>query len=291
VPLALAAALLSALCYGVATVLQALGARATPRGYGVDPRLLMRVVRQGPFVAGIALDIAGFLAQFWALRSLPLFLVQAAQAANFAVTAVVAVPLLGARLSARQWVAVAGVCAGLALLALSAGQEHPDNVGLGARLILLGAAVLIGAAGFAAGRLPAGAQPAVLGVVAGLGFGAVAVAARTLTSLSPAHLLRDPSAYALAVGGVLAFLFFTTGLQRASVTAVAASVVVAETAVPALVGVLALGDRTRPGMVPAAVAGFVLSVVGALVLARFAEPGGASESGGTGGAAGPRVAA
>jgi len=84
--------------------------------------------------------------------------------------------------------------------------------------------------------------------------------------------VRDPSAYALAAGGVVAFLFFTTGLQRGSVTAVTAAVVVAETVVPAAVGVFALGDSTRAGLAPLAVAGFGLSIAGALVLARFGEP-------------------
>ncbi len=269
----LLAAIASALCYGVATALQALGARATPHGRtGVDPRLLVRVLGQAPFVAGIVLDLAGFLAQFWALRYLPLYLVQAAQAANLAVTAVVAVPVLGVRLTRRQWFAVLGVCLGLALLALSAGPESAARAPTALRYGLLGCVALLGVAGFAAGRAAPPVQSVVLGTVAGLGFGAVAVAARTLTDLDPAHLVRNPSTYALAGGGVLAFLFYATGLQRGSVTAVTAAVVVAETAVPALVGVLALGDHTRPGLVPLALAGFALSVVGALVLARFGEP-------------------
>jgi len=152
VSLPLLAALCSALCYGVATVLQARGARAVPHGGAVDPRLLVRVLRQGPFVAGIALDVVGAVAQFWALRYLPLFLVQAAQAANLAVTAVVAVPLLHVRLTVRQWSAVGGVCAGLALLAVSAGRENPAHVALSARLGLLACVAVLAVAGFAAGR-------------------------------------------------------------------------------------------------------------------------------------------
>jgi len=49
-------------------------------------------------------------------------------------------------------------------------------------------------------------------------------------------------------------------------------VVVAEPLMPALVGVLLLGDRTRDGYVPLAVVGFALAVAGALALARFGEP-------------------
>jgi hypothetical protein len=48
-------------------------------------------------------------------------------------------------------------------------------------------------------------------------------------------------------------------------------VVVGETAVPALIGVLALGDRTRPGLWPLALLGFLLAVAGALALAQYGE--------------------
>jgi uncharacterized membrane protein YdcZ (DUF606 family) len=67
-------------------------------------------------------------------------------------------------------------------------------------------------------------------------------------------------------------LFFTTALQRGSVTTTTAAVVVAETLMPALIGVFLLGDGTRQGFTWVAVAGFVLAVAGALALARFGEP-------------------
>jgi drug/metabolite transporter (DMT)-like permease len=272
VALALLAALASALCYGVATALQARGARAAPDAGTVDLRLLVRVLRQAPFVVGIALDVAGFAFQFAALRRLPVFLVQAAQAGNLAVTAVAAVALLGARLTAGQWSAVLAVCVGLSLLALSAGAQDPRPAGLGFRVALLACVGVLITLGIAAGRAREPARSATLGLVAGLGFGLTALAIRSLPSLAPGALLRDPASYALAGGGVLAFLFFTTGLQRGSVTAISAAVVVGETALPAMAGVLVLGDHTRPGFVPVAIVGFAMAIAGALVLARFGEP-------------------
>jgi drug/metabolite transporter (DMT)-like permease len=303
---ALLAAAGSAVCYGVASVLQAIGARATRDTGTVDPRLLGRLVRQTPFLIGVLCDLAGAVLQFLALRRLPLFLVQATQSANLAVTAVAAVPVLGARLAARHWWAVAAVCAGLALLAASAGVGDPRPPGFGFRLALLGCLVLLALAGLAAGRVgraagagrsggaghsagagrsggaghSAGAGrsrgsvagASALGAAAGLGFGLTALAARSLTNLSPGHLVRDPAVYAAVGGGVVAFQFFATGLQRGSVTAVAAAVVVTETAVPAVVGIIALGDHTRPGFAPVAAVGFLLAIVGALALARFGEP-------------------
>jgi hypothetical protein len=135
----------------------------------------------------------------------------------------------------------------------------------------VGSVVLLAAVGFAVGRRPGPTPSAVLGLVAGLGFGVVALAARALTVLSPGRLVSDPATYALIMGGLVAFLFFATGLQRGVVTVVTAAVVVGETLAPATVGVLVFGDHTRPGMVPFAVGGFVVAVAGAFGLTRFGQ--------------------
>src|SRR6266496_1966482 len=117
----------AAVFFGVATVMQAAAARAADTGVaGVDPRLLVRLLGQWRFLAGIGLDLVGFLAELAALRNLPLFVVQAAVASSLAVTAVAATAMVGAVLSGREWAAVAAVCAGLALLGLSAGTESAD---------------------------------------------------------------------------------------------------------------------------------------------------------------------
>jgi drug/metabolite transporter (DMT)-like permease len=272
VPIALFAAVASALFYGVAATLESRGAKAAPRTSVASPRILIDALRQVPFLVGVCLSGLGFVAQFFALRSLPVFVVQAMQAGSLAVTAVVAIPVLRARLGRQQWIAVVTVCAGLALLASSAGTESVTRAGLGIRAALLVASTVLTAAGLAADRLAPARRPVVLGTVAGLGFGVVALAARSLAVLTPAHLLLDPAAYALVLGGLAAFGFFTRGLQTGSVTVVTAAVVVCETAAPALIGVLLLGDRTRPGSIPVAVLGFVAAVTGALLLAWLGDP-------------------
>jgi drug/metabolite transporter (DMT)-like permease len=272
VVLSLLGAVAAAGCFGTASVLQAVAARSAPAGDGVDPRLLVRLLRQWPFLLGTCMDVLGFLAELTALRSLPLFVVQATVAANLAVTAVVAVRVLRVRLTGREWTAVAAVCAGLAMLGLSAGHENPALVSLRLKLVLLGCVVLIGLGGALAGRLRGEARSVALGLAAGLGFGFVAVGSRVVRSLNPLDLLRDPATYVVAVGGLVAFLFFATALQRGSVTTTTATVVVAETLMPAVLGVVLLRDGTRHGFVWVAAVGFALAVAGALVLARFGEP-------------------
>jgi hypothetical protein len=111
----------------------------------------------------------------------------------------------------------------------------------------------------------------VLGAVAGLGYGVLAVAARVLPSFSPQQLVRDPAAYALAAAGVVSFMLYATALEDGSVTVATAAVVLAETTPPAVVGIMFLGDHTRPGLGGVAVLGFSLAVVCAVALARFGE--------------------
>ncbi|MFI5606835.1 hypothetical protein [Amycolatopsis sp. NPDC051903] len=265
-------ALLSAVAYGIASVLQAVAAKAAPdAGAGVDPRLLLRVLRQWKYVVGLGLDVLGFVAQLAALHVLPLFVVQATQAASLAVTAV-AVRVLGVRLGPREWAAVAVVCAGLGLLGASAQSEGSDPVGLGFRLALAGAVVVLGLAGIAAGKAGRRVRTPALGLIAGLSFGLVAVAGRIIPSFAPLDLLTDPALYLVAVSGGMAMLFFATALQRGSVTTSTAMMVLGETVLPSLVGIALLGDSTRPGFAAVAVAGFVLAVTAALALARFGEP-------------------
>jgi len=64
-------------CYGVGSVLQSIAARRTATAAGLDPRLLARIATQAPYLVGTALDLVGWLFSLVAVRTLPLFAVQA----------------------------------------------------------------------------------------------------------------------------------------------------------------------------------------------------------------------
>ncbi|MFF1687592.1 MULTISPECIES: hypothetical protein [unclassified Streptomyces] len=266
-------ALGSAVCFGTASVLQAVATRAAEpgSGSGVDAALLLRALRQWRYVAGLGLDLLGFVLQVVALRSIPIYAVGAALAASLAVTAVVAARLLGVRLSGVEWGAVGVVVAGLAMLGLASGTEG-DRTGSDAlRYAMLGTAVGVLLIGAVAGRLPGRGRALALGLGSGFGFGVVEVSVRLIDDVSPDALLTNPATYALLLGGGAAFLLLTSALQKGSVTTATAGMVVGETVGPALVGVIWLGDRTREGLGWLAVLGFVVAVAGALALARFGE--------------------
>ena len=277
----MAAALVAALCYGVAAVMQAMAVRAASRRTAdsanksrlgtVDPGLVVRMLHQWPFIASLGLDLIGFFAQLVALRQLPLFAAQAIIASNLAVTAVFAAWLLHLELAWREWLAVGGVILGVAMLGSSAGAHAVTGVSSQFKLALILAVAGIAAAGIAASRLPRSARTPVLGAIAGLGYGVLAVAARVLPGFSPHELIRDPAAYALAAAGIVSFMLYATALEAGSVTVATAAVVLAETVPPAVVGVMFLGDHTRPGLGGVAVLGFSLAIVCAVALARFGE--------------------
>ena len=262
-------------CYGTATVLQAVATRSVEAGSGsgVDAVLLLRAVRQWRYLAGFALDGLGFLLQVVALRLVPIYVVAAAIAASLAVTAIVAAWVLSARLSSVEWTAVGVVCVGLAMLGLAAGPEGSGHgpAGLGWALLGVVAALLI--AGAAAGRLDDRSRALVLGLGAGGGFGVVEVGVRLIDTidLTKAAFYTNPGLYAVIAGGAAGFLLLTSALSRGSVTTAVAGMVVGETIGPALVGVVWFGDRSREGLGWMVVVGFVIAVLGTLVLARFGE--------------------
>jgi drug/metabolite transporter (DMT)-like permease len=265
----LAAALGAAVAFGVAAVLQAVAARRTHSASTLDPRLLLRLLRHPTFALALVLNGVGFALHVVALQDLPLFLVQSAIAGSVAVTAVLAAVVLEVPMGARSWAAVGAVCAGLALLASGAQDGAASDPGGGLRVALALVLVAVGALGVAAGRASGPVGAAALGLLGGVGFAVVAVAARLLHDLTPATLVGDPLTYVLLVAGALAFLLYSTGMQRASVTTATAALVVTQTAVPAAVGVVLLGDQVRSGAGPVAAAGFVVALAGALALARF----------------------
>jgi drug/metabolite transporter (DMT)-like permease len=275
----LVAAVVAALCYGVASVMQAVAVRAastrsrSAAGAGrLDPGLIPRLLGQWRFVASMVIDLAGFLAQLVALQRLPLFAVQAMVAANLAVIAVLATATIGATLSLREWLAVTGVVAGVGLLGSSAGAEGATHPGVAFKVALIVATGVLGLCGVIAARLLRDpARTLVLGTIAGFGFGAVGIAARVLTGFAPLTLLRDPAAYAVVAAGIVSFVFYATALEGGSVTVATSAVVLAETLPPAVVGVFFLGDTTRHGLTPVAVVGFGVAVVSAVMLARFGE--------------------
>jgi uncharacterized membrane protein len=117
-------AALAACSAATSAILQSIGARRITTTRQLDPRLLLCLVTCGPYAAGLALDGASSGLTIAALRSVPLFAVQAVAASNVGIIALLATVVLRARLRRREWLAVGAIVAGLA----NDHQRGPDKV-------------------------------------------------------------------------------------------------------------------------------------------------------------------
>jgi drug/metabolite transporter (DMT)-like permease len=278
----LAGAFAAAIAYGVATVLQAVGARSAAPAAGPDARLMLRLLRSIPYVVGLALDVVGFGLSLAALRSQPLFIVQAIVASSLAVTAVLAVLTLHARLDLLEWFALALVTAGLTMLALSAHDNPGSPVSFAGRLGLFAGVVVVGvaAAGAARRQRGLGNDAWALGCLAGLMYGAGGVGARVLAHpKSLKGLVSDPALWAMAFAGILGLLLFAMALQRGRVTVATSTTVVTQTLVPAALGITLLHDHPAHGRTVLAAVGFLVTVAGSVLLARYGEAPAAVDAG------------
>ncbi|MEV7469991.1 hypothetical protein AB0O20_26310 [Streptomyces kronopolitis] len=274
--------------YGTGSVLQALGSRKSARREAAKASVSGVTQHGGPslastakaavtweFMLGTVLDFVGFGLGALAARLLPLFLSQTVISANLVITAVLSVKLLGLRLSRAEWTSIAVVCSALVLLATAAGPEGGGHTPLAAHWWLLAASVVLVGGGTVVVRL-LGARAAILaGLFSGLGFGALGIGVRVLNGVDPfdlPSLLGDPALYAILVAGLGGMYLHTVALQLGSVNGATAALVVGETVVPGVLGVLWLGDSSRPGFAWVAVLGFVVAVAGAVAVAWFGEP-------------------
>ena len=266
--LGLACALGSALVFGVAAVVQASAVRALPDDLTGARSFGRAALRSGQLLSVLFAYVVGFGLHAVALWLLPLYLAQASISLSLPVTAVVSAVVLHERLPLDRWLAVVAVIAGLVLIALGAGDvEHTtptgDLLGVGALWLLvlaLGTPLIIRAGASA------------LGAWSGLGYAGTAITTRALDLDEP--LLSLLALAVVSVLGAVAFWLYSIALGRADVASSTGPLIVMQTAIPALVGVLAFGDTVRAGWAVAVVAGLVLSVVGAIRLG--CQPGAAA---------------
>ena len=183
-------AVAASLCTATASVCQRAGARNTGPAAGFDARLMVRLARQPAWLLGIAAMIGGFVFQLTALRFGELALVQPILAAELLFVFGYLAVAGSRRPKLRDWLAVAGMSAGigvfLRLAAPSGGRLHaPGSSWLLAGLVT-GGVVLAALAGAFGLRGRPGAsrsrRAAVLGSATGISWGFMAAVIKELSS-------------------------------------------------------------------------------------------------------------
>ncbi len=284
-----AAALLACIGYGVSSVLQAYGARrsaAAARDDGVTGQITatggptlrstMRAALTAAFIAGVVLDVVGFAGSAVSARLIPLFLSQTIISANLVVTAVLGIAVLGIGLRRRDWLAIGTVIVSLFVLGLGSGERggmNPDRV---VHWVVLAGSVLILLGGIGVVRFLGSRGAITAGLTAGVLFGVLAIAVRVLDGLEPLRpwiLVADPAAWTVLISGLGGFYLHTVALQLGSVNGATAALVVGETVVPGIIGVVFLGDSARPGLGWVVALGFIGAVTGAVAVAVFGAAG------------------
>jgi drug/metabolite transporter (DMT)-like permease len=251
--------LVSAAIFGVAAVVQA----KAVRGFESSPNglwgFVARSVRDGRTMLVVAAYLVGFVLHATAIWLLPLYLAQALVAMSLPVTAI-ASHRVEDRLHRSGWLAIGVVTSGLVLLSLGAG-EAGERVTTNPFVVALWVGVAaLGLVSVAQRRLPG----ALLGLLAGLGYAGSAIAVRGVgTPIEPVVVV---AALAVPAYGLVAFWLYSLGMHRAAVPSTTASLIVAQTFVPAAVGVALLGDGVRDGWWPVVTVGLLLATGGAAAL-------------------------
>jgi drug/metabolite transporter (DMT)-like permease len=238
-----AAAAVAALCFNGAVVLYAIESRTVSAEHGLRLSLVTRLARRPRWVAALALDALGWPFQLLALSLAPITVVQPTLAVGLLLLVAVGSRRLGERVGAREVLAVLGVVAGVAGLALAAPphtDRAPDPV---AFAVVLAALVAASCAPYAMRRARVGATVMIL--AAGSAFTATALASKVLTDR-----LADGDwavAAALAVGtalvAALGLLSETSALQRYEATRVSPAVFVIQTVAPVAAAPILIGER------------------------------------------------
>lgn len=259
--IALIAAIVGALGYGVGSVLQA---RAATGAAG------LAVLRHPIYLVGIGCDLLAWTASLVAVRHLPLFAVQSMLAASLGVTVVLARLLLGSPIRRRDTVALIGVLIALIVLALASGsqsvQPPPPFFGTTILVAVIAVAVMV----LMSYRRALSAWMALL---AGASFAGAAIAARALDLSGPwiAILLR-PEALGIAAFGLVGSIAYARSLEFGSAGSSTAMVWVVEVALSGLVGIMVLGDGVRPGWILPALLAFAVALISCVVLGRASSP-------------------
>lgn len=249
-------AVVGMLGYGIATVLQAAGAK---RAQGVA------VLGQPLYLVGTGLDAAAWLASVLALQQLPLFAVQSVLAGSLGVTVVLARVFLGAALRRRDIAAIAAVVGALVVIAGAAAAQSPHPPPSWFTATVLSALGIVVAATVALYRRGGSAPMAAL---AGIAFSGAALCARTLHIAGPwQQLLREPVAWAVAGFGLVGAVTLSRALEGGRVGLVASLLWVIEVLLPGAVGVVALGDQIRAGWAVPTAAAVAVATAGCIVLA------------------------
>jgi len=273
--LAVVAALGSALCYALASVLQQRAAAAEPLDQSLRVGLLTRLMLRPLWVLGIGADVLGYVLQFIALGHGTLVVVQPLLVSGLLFALPFGALVSGRRMERRDWVGGGAVVVGLALFLVVAAPAKGRPVASGVTLAAIGVATAVAAGALllvARGR-NGSPRAMLLATAGGLLYGFTAALTKTAAHLldrGVVHLLTSWPTYALVAGGALGLLVTQSAFQAAPLAASLPMLTVVDPLASIAIGAFAFGENiaSSPVAVLAEVAGLAMLVWGVFTLAR-----------------------
>ena len=242
-------ALLAALVFGTAVVIQKEAALEAPQELAARPGLLLRLVRRPRWLVGLACQIIAFGLQAAALHRGSLVVVQPIVTTSLLFTLLMASAWYHQALSPAEWRGVLMVLAGLSLFlavaqpALQSSSVADSRGWLSTTAMVVAVIAVMVAAGLrATGR----ARAAFFGVAAGFSDAFMTVLAKAFAGSFGHGLLRvfaTWTPYALVVGGVTALLLAATAYQAGHPTVALPIITVADPLVGCVIGIGLFGER------------------------------------------------
>lgn len=268
-------ALVSALLYGLASVLQQRGAAAQPEDQSLRLGLLARLIRDPWWMVGLGCDVAGYVFQFIALGHGPLVLVQPLLVCGLLFALPIGAAVAGRKLLRSDWLAAVMVCAGLAaFLTIARPGAGSSDVEAGVWVLLLTtcAAVALVLVVASNGRRPR-VRVVMLSGGAGVLYGAGAALTKTSSHLLDEGWLRLAlhwQPYMLALFGIAGMLLAQSAFQAGWLDVSLPTMSVMDPIVSIVIGALAFGEglASGPGDVAVEVVALIVMSLGVIMLAR-----------------------
>lgn len=267
-------AVLAAASNAASNVLQRKADRDKPPELSLSPKLMVELVKDKVWLAGLGTVILSFVLTAVALSGGQLAAVQPIIVLELPMTLIGASLVFRAGLHRREWAASAAMTLGLVglvyFLSPKGGNPSVDwyvwVIGLGSAGAIVIALVALGRT-----RPPAG-KAAIFGVATGLSFGITAVLMKAMTaqySHGITGILTAWQTYLMAATGVVGMFLMQNALQAGRLVAAQPGITLIDPLTAVLWGTLAFGEQARSGiyLLLAAVSGALVGV-GAVFLAR-----------------------
>jgi drug/metabolite transporter (DMT)-like permease len=273
--IAVAAALGSALSYAAASVMQQRAAQEEPAGQGLSPRLLLRLVRQPLWLAGLAADGLAYMLQFVALGHGSIALVQLLLVSGLLFALPLGALVAGCPIRRSDLLAGGLVVVGLATFLTVAEPASGRAEAPAATWVAIGAGGAIAIVGLLllAGRRPGVRRATALGAAAGVANALVAVFSKASAHIlehGVLHAVMSWPPYALVASGAASLLLASSAFEAGSLAASLPMLTIVDPIAATIIGALFFGESlTVRGLAPVAeVASLAAMVAGVFMLGR-----------------------